>query len=150
MINIVISHRPISNWKQCFFVITINCNKNRISLFSFSNKFEARLNTDWLFCREISRSLNLSSEYQETDYLTGIRRDPNNTAIWRRSSDNVEVQLTSDDWYDNFTSNDEEAEFVYWYIGNPTTSVWNGPEQAFYYVCEFVETSALETTQKKS
>ena len=80
----------------------------------------------------------MSSSYQ--DFHTGIRRDPNNTAIWRRSSDNAEVQFTADDWYGGeigpYPTEYDDAEFLIWYMGDNT--VWNDRDDYYSYVCEFV------------
>ena len=79
--------------------------------------------------------------FQEYDYHTGIRRDPNNTAIWRRSSDNAEVQFTAEDWFPNYPGQYDGADFLYWNLdksGGLANTVWNMVDEAVYYICEFV------------
>jgi len=74
---------------------------------------------------------------QYHNYHMGIRRDQNNTNIWRRSSDGVEVSLEG--WYPGYPRSDDGFDFLYWYFfdNSNKNTVYDFPDYQCYFICEY-------------
>jgi len=70
-------------------------------------------------------------------YHTGIRRDQNNTNIFRRSSDGVEVSLEG--WYPGTPLSDDGRDFLYCSFDNDSNKnyVFDYGDQRRYFICEY-------------
>jgi len=80
--------------------------------------------------KEISESLNLPS----VAYHTGIRR--NESQVWRRSSDGIEVQL--EDWIPGYPWSDADMTFLYWSSNDSFKNmILNMADGSYFFICEY-------------
>ena len=70
-------------------------------------------------------------------YHTGIRQDTNNTGIWRRSSDGIEVNLEG--WYPGSPKPYRSQDFLYWDFWNNSrkNNIINLSDLEFPFICEY-------------
>merc|ERR1719376_2013562 len=71
-------------------------------------------------------------------YHTGIRRDQNNTNIFRRSRDGVQVSLEG--WHSNgYPRSNDGYDFLCWYFHDNSNknTVYNSYDYQSYFICEY-------------
>ena len=82
---------------------------------------------------ELAESLNLPTG---TSYHVGIKRDPSDYEIFRRASDEEEVQL--DGWFPTYPKSDDRFDYLVWGTWNDSNKnkIYNFAYNR-YFICEY-------------